>query len=42
MGLYIVKQLCDKLGHSVSAASVQGEFTELTIAFGKNDMFKMQ
>lgn len=36
MGLYIVKKLCDKLGHSVSAESVQGEYTELIISFGKN------
>lgn len=38
MGLYIVKKLCDKLGHSVSAKSVQGEFTEIIISFGKNDL----
>lgn len=38
MGLYIVKKLCDKLGHRISAQSVQGEFTELIITFGKNDL----
>lgn len=38
MGLYIVKKLCDKLGHSVSARSVQGEFAEIIISFGKNDL----
>ena len=38
MGLYIVKKLCDKLGHSVAAKSVQGEFTEIIITFGKNDI----
>ncbi|SDA20613.1 Signal transduction histidine kinase [Ruminococcus sp. YE71] len=38
MGLYIVKKLCGKLGHSVSAGSVQGEFTEISITFGKNDL----
>lgn len=38
MGLYIVKKLCDKLGHSVSAGSVQGEYTEIIISFGKNDL----
>ena len=38
MGLYIVQKLCDKLGHAVEAESVQGEFTELRITFGKNDL----
>lgn len=38
MGLYIVAQLCQKLGHTVTAASVQGAFTEITITFGRNDL----
>jgi hypothetical protein len=42
MGLYIVKKLCGKLGHSVSAKSVQGEFTEIIITFGKNDFNKIR
>ena len=42
MGLYIVKSLCDRLGHSISAVSEQGSFTELTIAFAKNDHFRME
>lgn len=41
MGLYIVKKLCDKLGHSLSVKSVQGEYTEIIISFGKNDFNKM-
>ena len=41
MGLYIVKKLCDKLGHSVSARSVQGDFTEIIITFGKNDLHEV-
>ena len=41
MGLYIVKKLCDKLGHSVSASSVQGDFTEIIITFGKNDLHEV-
>jgi hypothetical protein len=40
MGLYIVKKLCGKLGHGVSADSVQGEFTEISITFGKNELYK--
>ena len=42
MGLYIVKQLCSKLGHSITAASVQGEFTEISIIFGKNDLLDVR
>ena len=42
MGLYIVKKLCDKLGHSVSVQSVRGEFTEIIITFGKNDIYDVR
>lgn len=41
MGLYIIKKLCDRLGHHVSAQSVQGEFTEIQIVFGKNNFMKL-
>ncbi|MBP5580288.1 MAG: sensor histidine kinase, partial [Ruminococcus sp.] len=41
MGLYIVKSLCEKLGHSISVTSQQGSYTEFTIAFAKNDFYKM-
>ncbi|MCR5542067.1 MAG: sensor histidine kinase [Ruminococcus sp.] len=41
MGLYIVKMLCTKLGHSVQADSVQGEYTDISIVFGKNDLHNM-
>lgn len=37
MGLYIVKNLCNRLGHKISAESVKGEFTDIIITFGKND-----
>lgn len=40
MGLYIVRSLCERLGHDIKADSVQGEFTELTIVFGKNDFVR--
>ena len=40
MGLYIAANLCRKLGHSISAESVQGEFTEFTITFAKNDYYR--
>lgn len=42
MGLYIVRNLCKKLGHDVSVESIQGEYTEIIISFGKNDFHKMQ
>lgn len=42
MGLYIVKSLCDRLGHTVSADSVQGEYTDIMISFGKNEYITMQ
>ena len=38
MGLYIVHKLCRKLGHMISASSQQGEFTEMLITFGRNDL----
>ncbi len=36
MGLYIVKTLCERLGHRISADSEEGEYTTVTIAFGKD------
>lgn len=42
MGLYIVKSLCERLGHSISVRSEQGQYTEFTVAFAKNDFYKMQ
>lgn len=41
MGLYIVKKLCDKLGHRIDVDSVQGEYTDFMIIFGKNDIFRV-
>ncbi len=42
MGLYIVKSLCERLGHTVSADSVQDEYTDIMISFGKNEFITMQ
>lgn len=39
MGLYIAKNLCRKLGHQISAESVQGEYTEIKIGFLINDYY---
>lgn len=40
MGLYIVKKLCDKLGHKISIESAKGEYTLVKIEFFKNDFYK--
>ena len=40
MGLYIVKTLMDRLGHGVTARSVRGEYTEITLSFGASDMVR--
>lgn len=42
MGLYIIKKLCVSLGHEVKAESVQNEFTDISITFGKNDFIKIE
>lgn len=39
MGLYIVRSLCDRLGHSISAFSQPGEYTEFVILIGKNEYY---
>lgn len=41
IGLYIVKKMCNQLGHVVSIDSHLNEFTEVTIEFGKNDLYKI-
>lgn len=40
MGLYIVKSLCVRLGHSLNAQSVKDQYTRITIGFAKNDFYK--
>ena len=42
MGLYLVKKLCGKLGHSVTANSEKGKYTEIVLTFGKNEMYKLE
>lgn len=41
MGLYICRKLCEKLGHSIEAESVQNEYTQITISFAENDFYTM-
>ena len=42
MGLYIVKKLCQKLGHKVMVESKEGEYTKVIISFAKNDFYKIE
>ena len=42
MGLDIVRKLCGKLGHGISADSVRGEFTEISISFGRNELYRVE
>lgn len=39
MGLYIVKKLCDKLGHQVKIESKEGEYTKVSFLFSKNKYY---
>lgn len=39
MGLYIVKKLCDKLGHKVMIESSKGEYTKVSIVFFRNKYY---
>lgn len=40
MGLYIVKNMCRKLGCPITARSEHGAFSEFTIHFAKHDFYK--
>ena len=40
MGLYIIKNLCNKLGHNISIESKENEYTKVILEFGKNDVYK--
>ncbi len=39
MGLYICKRLCEKMGHRIEIASKKGEYTEVSLHFGKNSFY---
>lgn len=41
MGLYIAKNLCNKLGHKIEIDSKVNEYTKVDIIFSKNDYYKM-
>ena len=40
MGLYIVKNLCNKLGHNLYIESEEKKYTKVIIEFGKNNIYK--
>lgn len=41
MGLYIIKNLCNKLGHNISIESKENEYTRVILEFGKNNIYKV-
>ena len=41
MGLYIVKRLCDKLGHKIIIESKYSEYTKVTISFNDEQYYKV-
>lgn len=40
MGLYICYRLCEKLGHQISIESQEGEYTKVSIRFGKDTYYR--
>ena len=41
MGLYIIKNLCCKLGHNIYIQSEENKYTKVILEFGKNDVYKL-
>lgn len=41
MGLYIIKKLCNKLGHKIYIESEENIYTKVIIEFGINNMYKL-
>ncbi len=41
VGLFIAKNLCTKLGHTIEIESEENEFTKVTITFSKNEFYKV-
>lgn len=41
MGLYICKQLCEKLGHKIEIESEENEYTKVSITFSKDQFYNI-
>lgn len=41
MGLYIIKNLCNKLGHNIYIESEENKYTKVILEFGKNNIYKI-
>lgn len=41
MGLYIIDNLCRQLGHKLNITSKVDEYTDVSIVFGHNDIYKI-
>ena len=41
MGLYIIDNLCRQLGHKLDITSKVDEYTDVSIVFGHNDIYKI-
>ena len=41
MGLYIIKNLCNKLGHKIYIESEENKYTKVILEFGKNNIYKI-
>ena len=39
MGLYIAKNLCEKLGHKIAIESKVNEYTKVIITFNKESIY---
>lgn len=39
MGLYIAKNLCQKLGHKIEIVSVKDQFTRVSITISEHDYY---
>ena len=41
MGLYIVKRLCDKLGHKIIVESQYNKYTKVTLYFNDDQYYNV-
>ena len=41
MGLYIAKNMCERLGHIITIESSVNKYTKVYITFSKNDFYEI-